>query len=188
MRKFTPRNTRLIYESRQKNGNLIRKWASNTMIFMPERGSVKTKSQFLTSKKIVQRHSIQLKFKYNPYYQLRKRGTHQEPHRSVPENFFLKRKNYVTQQIRMPTWNLMRKQARSNWTLAWPTPAVQNTFYVVIWSLIAMTIIDFNSWAALMFSTERKRRRSGNCRSASRNKNVAVQTFCRIPCWLFPGD
>ena len=39
-----PANPHLTHESRHKNGNPIRRWASNTMICMPERGSVNRKS------------------------------------------------------------------------------------------------------------------------------------------------
>ena len=42
---------------------------------------------------IMQRHPIQPKFQYSLMYQLRKCGTHQEPHKSVPQEFFFKRKN-----------------------------------------------------------------------------------------------
>ena len=57
-----PANPQLIYESRHKNENLIRKWAPNTMICMPERGSVNTKSQFLTTRILMQRLEIHPKF------------------------------------------------------------------------------------------------------------------------------
>ena len=77
-------------------------------------------------------------------YQLRERGTHQEPHTGVPQKFFLKRKNYVTKQIRIPTWSLMWTQARNNQTIARPTPAVPNTTYVTTRNLIAMKITDVN--------------------------------------------
>ena len=89
-------NPYLIYESRHKNGNLIQKWASNTMICMPERGSVDTKSHFMTPKIIAQHQANNQKFQFSLIYQPRKHGTHQEPNKSVPEKFFLKRTIYVT--------------------------------------------------------------------------------------------
>ena len=63
-----PANLYLIYESRHRNGHLIRKWASNTMICMPERGSVNTKGQFLTPKMTMQRDPIHPKFQYSAIY------------------------------------------------------------------------------------------------------------------------
>ena len=60
------------------------------MICMPERGSVNTKSQISTPRIIMQRHLTHPKFQHRLTYQLRKRGTHQEPHRSVPKKFFFK--------------------------------------------------------------------------------------------------
>ena len=91
-------NPHPTYESHHNNGYLIRKWALNTMFCMPERGSVNTKSQFLTPKTIIQRHPFPPKFKNKLIYYPRKRGTHQERHRSVPEKFSLKDKNFVTKQ------------------------------------------------------------------------------------------
>ena len=43
-----PDNPYPIYRSHLKKGNLIRKWALNTMICMPERGSVTMKGHFST--------------------------------------------------------------------------------------------------------------------------------------------
>ena len=88
-----PTNPPLIYESRHKNGNLIRKSVSHTMICMPERGSANTSSQFLTTRLKMRRHLIHPKFQYSLIYQLRKCGLHQGPHRSVPHKFILKWKN-----------------------------------------------------------------------------------------------
>ena len=65
-----PTKLRLINESRHKKGNLIRKGASNTMIYMPERGSANTKSQFLTPRVIMQRHPIHPKFNYSRIYKI----------------------------------------------------------------------------------------------------------------------
>ena len=188
MRQFTRRQPHLIYDLRHKNGNLIRKWASNTIIWMPKRGNVNTTSQFSMPQIIMQLHSIHLKTQWSLIHQLRKRETHQGLHRSVSEKFFLKRKNYVTQQIRIPTWNFMWKQIRNNRIIVRPTPAVLTTIYVITRNLNAMMIKDFNSWAELLCSTERLRRRSRKYRNASRNKNVAVQKICYIPFWLFPGN
>ena len=89
-------NPHLTYESRHKKGNMMRKWASNTMIWMPERGSVNTKCQFLTPKMIIQRHPIHPKFLYGLIYQPKKGGTPQRLHGSFPEQYFLKRKSYET--------------------------------------------------------------------------------------------
>ena len=47
------------------------------------------------AEKKMQRHSMHTIFQYSLIYQLRKRGTHQQPHTSVPEKFSPKRKNYV---------------------------------------------------------------------------------------------
>ena len=88
-----PANPQLTYESRHKNINLIWLWASNTMICMPERGCMTLNSQFLTPRTIMQRHLFHTKFQYSLIFQLRKWGTHQEPHTSVPQKCFLKRTN-----------------------------------------------------------------------------------------------
>ena len=91
-----PANPQLTYELRHKNGNMIRKWASNMRICMPERRSVNTKSQFLTPIIVTLRHPIHPIFQFSLFCQLRKRGTHQEPHKSILQKFFLKRNIYVT--------------------------------------------------------------------------------------------
>ena len=44
----------------------------------------------------MQRHPIHPKVEYILTYQLKKQGTHQEPHKSVPQKFVFKRNNYVT--------------------------------------------------------------------------------------------
>ena len=67
-------------------------------------------------------------------------------------------------------------------------PAVQNTINIITRNLIAMTITDISSCAALVFFTERVRRRSWKSKNALHKKYVAVQKFCYILCWLFPGD
>ena len=64
-----PANARLIYELRHKNRKLIRNWASNTMICMPNRGDVTTRYPFLTPRKIMQRHPIHPKLQYSLIYQ-----------------------------------------------------------------------------------------------------------------------
>ena len=61
-------NSKLTHESRHKNGNPIRKWDSNTMICMPECGSVNKESQFLTTRIIMQRHPIPPKFQNHLIY------------------------------------------------------------------------------------------------------------------------
>ena len=85
-----PTNHQLTYESSHKNINPIRMWASNTMICMPDRGSMIMNSQFLKLKKKMQRHPVHTEFQYSLTFQHRKRGTHQELHTSIPEKFFLK--------------------------------------------------------------------------------------------------
>ena len=59
IRSSHPDNAYLIYKQRQKNRSLIWKWASSTMICMPERGSVNMRGQFSTPRTVIQRHSIQ---------------------------------------------------------------------------------------------------------------------------------
>ena len=54
-------------------------------------------------------------------------------------------------------------------------PAVRNANYVTTSPLKAMKITDFNSCAALVFSTERIRRRSRNFREVLRNQYAAIQ-------------
>ena len=83
-----PANLQLTYESLHKNGNLIWKWASNTMICMPVRGSVNTKSQILTPRVLVQRHpySHEIPVKFD----LSTEGTWNTPgtaHKCSPEIF-----------------------------------------------------------------------------------------------------
>ena len=46
------------------------------MTYMPERGSVNTKSQFLTTRITIQRHPIHPKFQYSRIYQPNKRETY----------------------------------------------------------------------------------------------------------------
>ena len=71
----------------------------------------------------------------------------------------------------------MREQSRSKRTIVNPTPAVRKTIYIITRSLIAMTITDINSCAALVCSTERIRRRSRYFRNALRNQYVAKQNL-----------
>ena len=82
-----PTNRHLTYESRHKNGNPIRKWASNAMICMPKLRIVNTKSQFLTPRKIMQRHPIHSKNPLQTYLSTEKTwsrpGTTQECSRDV---------------------------------------------------------------------------------------------------------
>ena len=183
-----PANRHLTYDPRHKNGNPIHKLASKTMICLPECGSVNTKSQFLTPKIIMQRHTTHPKSQCNLIYQPKKQWTTQKPHGSVPEIIFFERKSYVTYQVPIPTWNLMWTQAQSNQTKVLPSPAVQNTVYLITRNLNAMTITDNNSWAALVYSTDRVRGRSRKPGNASSNKYVTVPRFYYILCWLFPGD
>ena len=88
-----PDNPYLMYKSGCKNGNLIRKWALNTMIWMLEHGNVTMKSQFSTPRTIIWRHSIHPEVDLDPIGQLKKRGTHQEPDEIVPQKFYPKRRN-----------------------------------------------------------------------------------------------
>ena len=66
----------------------------------------------------------------------------------------------------------MRKQALNNQTVVRPNPSVRNTILVITGSLIAMTITDNNSCAALVSSTERIRGRSRNFRNVLENQYV----------------
>ena len=88
-----PANHQLTYESSHKNINPIWMWALNTIICMPEPGSMIMNSQFLKLKIITQRHPIPKKFKSRLIYQLRKGRTHQEPHTSVPRKFSSNRRS-----------------------------------------------------------------------------------------------
>ena len=80
----------------------------------------------------------------------------------------------------------MQKKAQNNRTKVQPTPAVRNGLclhYVITLNLIAMTIPDYISCAALVCSTERLRQRSRNFRNALWNldvtmQKVAVFSFC----------
>ena len=83
----------------------------------------------------------------------------------------------VTYQIRIHTWNLMRRQTRSNRIIARPIPTVRNTICVITRSLIAMTSTDTSSSAEQMCSTERARSRSKNSTNALRGAYVAVHMF-----------
>ena len=82
----------------------------------------------------------------------------------------------------------MWSQARNNWKLVRPTPAVPITTYDITRSLIAMTITDTALSAEIMGSTDRARRRSRNSRVELRGTYVAVQNFFRILLWLIPVD
>ena len=57
-------------------------------------------------------------------------------------------------------------------------PALQNTIYLKTRSLNVMTITHIDFCNALVYSTERVRRRSRNSRNSPLNKYVAVQKFC----------
>ena len=91
-----PANNQLTYKSSHKNINPIPKWAVITTIYMQERGSMTMNSQFLTRRTIIWRRPIRRKFQYSLIFQWRKRGTHQEPHMSVPQKLFLKQTKSVT--------------------------------------------------------------------------------------------
>ena len=82
-----PANLQLTNESRHMNRNLIRKWASNMMICMPERGSVTKNSRFPTPRIIMLRHSLQPKVQYSLMYQLRKWETPRTARDCCPEVF-----------------------------------------------------------------------------------------------------
>ena len=82
------------------------------------------KSHLSTQSTIKWRHAIHPELQCGLLYQLKMRGTHQEPHESVRRKIFPKHMNYVTQQTRVPTGNLMRKRDRNNLTLLRLSPAV----------------------------------------------------------------
>ena len=83
-----PAKPQLTYISRHQDIKPIRIWASNTMICMPERGSETMNSHFLTPIIVMKRQPTQPNFQYSLVYALRKWGTHQEVHMSVPEKIF----------------------------------------------------------------------------------------------------
>ena len=92
-------------KSRRKSGNLIRKWALNTMICMLEHWNVTVKNQFLTQSTIMRRQPIHSEIQYDLVYHPRKCGTHQEPHECVPQKLSPHQTCYVTEQIRSTTQN-----------------------------------------------------------------------------------
>ena len=181
-----PANPQMIDESRHKNGNLIRKWACNTMIFIPEHGSVNTNNQFLTPRRM-QCQPILPKYQYSLMSLLQKCGTHQKSHKVFPRKFS-SNGTIMWRNTRIPTWKPTWRQDLNNCTVVQPAPAVRNTTYVTTLNLIAMKITDINLWAELVCSTERSRRRSRNSRNASRSLYVGVQSFGCILFRLFRGD
>ena len=86
-----PAKPQLTYGSCYTNKNQIWMWASNT-ICVPERGSMTMNSQFLTPRTVMRRHPMHTKFQCSLIFQLRKWGTHQEPHMSVSQKLFFKGK------------------------------------------------------------------------------------------------
>ena len=74
----------------------------------------------------------------------------------------------------------MRKEAWNKQTMLRPTPAVQNTFYVITRNLIGLTIVFNNSCAAVVRSIELIRKRSRNFRNALRNQNVAIEKLAKF--------
>ena len=125
-----PDNHYPMYKLRHKHGNPIRKWEKNKIFCKVEDGNVITRDHFSTPITIMRRHSVHPKLQCEMICQPKNHGTHQEPYESVPQKVFPKRMNYVTQQTRIHTRNLMRKQEWKNLTLLRLTPAVRITIYV----------------------------------------------------------
>ena len=100
----------------------------------------------------MRRHAIQPNLQYDLIYHPNKCGTHHHPHKSVPQNFSTEEIDYVRERIYITIRNMMRKRARNNIILFRPTPAVPNTIYVTIRSLISTTIIDFECLTQDQFS------------------------------------
>ena len=88
LRQFTPDNLLPMNKSRQRIGNLIWKWAINTMIWMLEHEHVTKKGQFSTPSTITRRHPIHPQVQCDLIRQEKKRGTQQETQESVPLKFF----------------------------------------------------------------------------------------------------
>ena len=100
--------------------------------------------------------------------------------RMFPRKFSPKRRKYVTLQIRIPIWNLIRKQAQNNQTKVRSTLAVRNINYPITQNLIALMITAISYNAALVSSAERIRRRSRNFKNALLNQYLAMQKIVKF--------
>ena len=106
---------------------------------MLEHENVIMKGRFSTQTTIIRRPLIHAKLHYNLTYCLKRNGTHQEPHESVRQKFFHQRTVYLTERIRVTILNLMWKWVCNSIILFQLSPAVQNTIFVSIRSLVVST-------------------------------------------------
>ena len=101
---------------------------------MPEHGNVIMKRQLLTQMITKQHPLIHPKLQYHLAYQPKNRGIYPETHKSVPQNFFPSADGLCD--------GTDTNRASNSIILFSPNPAVQNTIYVSIRSLIATTTTD----------------------------------------------
>ena len=74
----------------------------------------------------------------------------------------------------------MCSQARNNWKVFQPIPAVPITIYVIARNLIAITTTDINLSTEQVCSTERARRVSRNSGNAPRGKTPRLTSILQI--------
>ena len=115
-----------------------------------------------------------------------RRETHQAPNESVHPGLLAQMKELYDITDMYPYMEPDAKSSLEQPNNSPNKPAAQKTIFVITQNLIAMTITDINSCAALECSTERIRGRSRNFRNALLNLYVAIHKLDINSVLFFP--